>query len=206
MTGWPLPLRRLGRGFTLVEVMVAVALFALAAALALGGMNAISRARGQLKVEADRLAALQLAIGMAERDVRSAALREVREGYGQVAPALLGTRAGLELSRYAPSGLQREGRADIERIAYRLQEGQWLRVRQPVLDRLPASAAQIDPLLDGVESVEWRYLGRAGAAPLDVWPPPRAADALPRAVELRLTLRDQGEIRRVFELPSGGAP
>jgi general secretion pathway protein J len=193
------------RGFTLVEVMVAVALFALAAALALGGMNAITRARGQLQAEAERLAALQLAVGMAERDLRGVALREVREGYGQLLPPLLGARAGLELSRHASTGLLREGRADLERVAYRVQDGRWLRLRYPVLDRVPASEPLVDQLLEGVESVDWRYLGRAGAAPLDAWPPPRGGEALPRAVELRLTLRDFGEIRRVFELP-GGAP
>lgn len=193
-------------GFTLVEVMVAVALFALAAALALGGMNAITRARGQLQSEADRLAALQFAVGLVERDLRGVALREVREGYGRSLPPLLGSREGIELSRHASTGLLREGRSDLERVAYRLQDGRWLRLRYPVLDRLPASAALDDVLLDGVESVDWRYLGRAGAVPVDLWPPPRGVDLLPRAVELRLRLRDYGEIRRVFELPAGGTP
>ncbi len=197
---------RFRSGFTLVEVLVAVAIFALAAGLALGGMNAITRARTQLDADLARLAALQFAIGLIERDLRGIANRPARVGYGPARPALDGRSDGLELSRYGAVGILAQEQSDIARIAYQLDGDQLLRLRYPVLDRGPAVVPSMDTLLDRVERVEWRYLGARGAQPLSQWPPPRVAAGLPRAVELRIQTTDMGEIRRLFELPVGRLP
>ncbi len=194
------------RGFTLVEVLVAVAIFALAAGLAVGGMNAITRARTQLDGDLARLADLQFAVGLIERDLRGIAMRPVRTGYGPAMPALSGGLDALELSRYGAVGALAQSQSDIARIGYQLDGKRLLRLHYPVLDRGPSSLPTIDPLLDRVERLEWRYIGARGAPTLAQWPPPRGGDALPRAIELRLQLSDYGEIRRVFELPLGSAP
>ena len=102
----PVDIRRsLSHGFTLVEMLVAVAIFALASALAYGGLSALTRARSQLEQQNERLGRLQFAIGLIERDLRSAAPRAVRDNYGAPLPALSGTRpmteAGL-LASYGP--------------------------------------------------------------------------------------------------------
>ncbi|MGQ0800533.1 MAG: type II secretion system minor pseudopilin GspJ [Pseudomarimonas sp.] len=194
------------RGFTLIEVLVAVAIFALAAGLAVGGMNAITRARVQLDGDLARLADLQFAIGLIERDLRGIAIRPVREGYGPPKPALSGGLEALELSRYGAVGALAQSQSDIARIGYQLDGKRLLRLYYPVLDRSPGALPTIDPLLDQVERIEWRYIGARGAPASAQWPPPRAGDGLPRAVELRLQLSDYGEIRRVFELPLGSAP
>ena len=194
------------RGFTLVEVLVAVAIFALAAGLAVGGMNAITRARAQMDGDLARLADLQFAIGLIERDLRGIAMRPIREGYGPAMPALSGRVDALEISRYGAVGALAQNRSDISRIGYQIDGKRLLRLHYPVLDRSPGSLPTIDPLLDQVERIEWRYIGARGAPSLSQWPPPRGGDVLPRAVELRLQLSDYGEIRRVFELPLGSTP
>jgi general secretion pathway protein J len=193
-------------GFTLVEVLVAVAIFALAAGLALGGMNAITRGRAQLDAELQRLAALQFAIGLLERDLRGAALRPVRAGFGPPRAALEGRSDYLELSRYGAVGALAQSQPDIARIGYQLDGDRLLRLRYPVLDRSPSTLPAIEPLLDRIERIEWRYLGPRGSPILDRWPPLRGGTELPRAIELRLQLADLGDIRRVFELPSSGPP
>ncbi len=194
------------RGFTLIEMLVAVALFALAAALALGGMNAITRARSQLDGEIKRLADLQFAIGLIERDLRALAPRSVRDGFGPPRAALTGSVDLLEVSRYGAVGALALTQSDIARVSYQIDGQRLLRLRYPVLDRAPGTLPIIDPLLDRVEGIEWRYVAAGGTPPAAQWPPPRDAAALPRAVELRLQLSDYGEIRRVFELPAGGLP
>jgi general secretion pathway protein J len=196
----------LSRGFTLIEVLVAVAIFALAAGLALGGMNAITRGRAQLDAELQRLAALQFAIGLLERDLRGVALRPIRAGFGPPRAALEGRTDFLELSRYGAVGALAQSQPDIARIGYQLDGDRLLRLRYPVLDRSPSTVPAIEPLLDRIERIEWRYLGPRGTPMLDRWPPPRGAAELPRAIELRLQLADLGEIRRVFELPASGPP
>ena len=193
-------------GFTLIEVMVAVALFALAAALALGGMSAITRSRAQLDAELDQQAKIVFAIGLIERDLRGAAVRPIREAYGAQRPALEGRLDQIELSHFGPVGLPTAGRSAIERVGYQLEGERLLRLRYPVLDRTASTAPTVDTLLDRVVRIQWRYAGQLGAPLIAQWPPPSQATALPRAIELRVVLEDAGEIRRVFELPRLPAP
>ncbi|MFA5683465.1 MAG: type II secretion system minor pseudopilin GspJ [Lysobacteraceae bacterium] len=197
----PTPAGRRAGGFTLIEMLVAVALFALAAVLALGGMDAITRARTQLDEETARLAALQFAVGLIERDLRAVAQRPVRDAQGSEQPALAGSLRMIELSRHASGGLLIQPRSDIERVAYQLDGSRLQRLRYPVLDRAPGSAPVMEALLDDVAALEWRYLG-ATPRPGVQWPPPRESGGLPRAVELTLRLQDGVEIRRLFELPA----
>lgn len=193
-------------GFTLLEMLVAVALFAVASALAFGGLGALTRARSQLDAENERLGQLQFAIGLLERDLRGVAARAVRDGYGAPQAPLVGTRDRLELSRHGLSNALALPRATIERVGYRLEDGALQRQRFSVLDRTPASRAGEDRLLARVESLEFSYLGADGRE-FAQWPPPRAQDdAPPRAVAVVLTLPDYGELRRVLELPEAPAP
>ena len=197
---------RESRGFTLVEMLVAVALFAIASALAFGGLGALTRARSQLDAENERLGRLQFAIGLLERDLRGVAARAVRDGYGAPQAALVGTRDRLEFSRHGLSNALALPRATIERVGYRLHEGSLQRQRYAVLDRTAAARASEDRLLDQVQTLEFTYLAEDGRE-LAQWPPPRAQDdAPPRAVAVVLTLPDYGELRRVLELPEAPAP
>ena len=192
-------------GFTLVEMLVAVAIFAIASALAYGGLSALTRARSQLDAENERLGRLQFAIGLIERDLRSAAARGVRDAYGAPLPALVGSRDRIELSRHGQGSSLAQPRAEIERVGYRLEDAILRRDRYLVLDRLPNSLPVVDDLLDRVESLEWAYLAADGRE-LAQWPPPRAGDSPPRAVLMTLRLTDYGEIRRVLELPEEARP
>ena len=193
-------------GFTLVEMLVAVAIFALASALAYGGLAALLRARTQLDAENERLGRLQFAIGLVERDLRGFVPRAIRDGYGAPLPALSGTRDGVEFSRLGLANALALPRAEIERVGYRLQQDRLQRLRYPVLDRSPGSVPQVDELLDGVESIDFDYVAADGRE-LAQWPAPRAnPDSPPRAVALTLTLSDYGPIRRVLELPDEAAP
>ena len=193
-------------GFTLVEMLVAVAIFALASALAYGGLAALTRARGQLEAENERLGRLQFAIGLIERDLRGAAPRAIRDGYGAPLPPLAGTRERIELSRFGLANALALPRAEVERVGYRLQENRLQRLRFAVLDRTPGSQPKTDEVLDRVQAIEFDYIGADGREQSQ-WPPPRAADgAVPRAVAVTLTLDDYGTIRRVLELPDEAAP
>ena len=74
------------RGFTLIEVLVAVFIFALLMLAGYGSINALLRTRDGLADQNGRLRDLQFAVGLLERDLRSALARPVREGYGAREP------------------------------------------------------------------------------------------------------------------------
>jgi general secretion pathway protein J len=196
---WPI------RGFSLVELLVAVAIFALAAGLAYGGLNGLVRARGQLQVQAEQLQALQFAVGLIERDLRAAVDRPVRDGYAAPSVSMQAAPGRIELSRIGHANALAQPRAEIERVSYQLDGQALQRLRYPVLDRAPGTVPDIQPLLEGVERIEFRLLDRSGRAH-SIWPQPRGGDALPRAVELRLSVTGIGEVRRLLELAPGATP
>lgn len=187
-------------GFSLLEVLVAVAVFAVVALLAWGGLDTLARSRAHLAEQAASLSALQRAVGRLERDLRQAAPRPVRDAAGNVLPALQGGEAGVELTRYAANGGWQSAAPALERLAWRCRDGRLERWRWPVLDRAPGTRAEIETALERVRDCRWRYFD--GFNRLQNWPPEAAqTQRLPRAVELRFTREGEGEYRRLLELP-----
>lgn len=189
------------RGFTLIEMLVAVAIFAVASALAYGGLNSIVNAKAQIDDANERLGKLQFAVGLIERDLRSIVPRPVRDNYGTDRPALDGQATQLEFTRAGYANSLELARAELERVAYRVVDNTLQRRHYAVLDRAPGTQPADTDLLDNVDRFELRYRTADGRE-LRQWPPPRdSTDAPPLAVEVRIVGAAFGEIRRVLELP-----
>ena len=196
-------------GFTLLELLVALALFALVAAMGYGGLSAMVRAQDGLRAQSERLAALQLAVGLIERDLRQAVARPVRGNYGEPLPALMGNSGHIEFTRTGFANPQAEPRSNLERVLYEFDDDALKRGVYPALDRAPATAPKLATLRGNVDTFRLRYLDASNRWG-DTWPPQREADAaapdlltrLPRAVEFRIGTRDYGEVAGVVELVS----
>ena len=201
--------RRAG-GFTLLELLVALASFAVLATIAYGALNSVLTARRQVEAKGERLAALQTALMVMERDVEEAVPRGVRDELGDRQPALLGGGTGtmvLTLTRDGwrnPLGL---ARSTLQRVAYVVDGGQLRRESWSVLDRAPDTVPYDEVLLDKVTAVDVRFFGADGQWSA-FWPPQSTtgqAAALdvppPRAVEVSLDLSDFGRITRLFRVP-----
>lgn len=194
------------RGFTLLEMLVAVVLFAIASALAYGGLRSIVQAQEQGRHAKAELGRLQFAVSLIERDITSAARRGIRDGYGVPRPALEGEGQRIELTRHGYANVLALPRAELERVAYQRRDGQLLRLRWPVLDRAPGTRPIEDELLEGVSRMELVYLDGHRREHRQ-WPPPQGVtDTLPRAIRLTLELEQFGEIHRVLELPQEPPP
>ena len=193
------------RGFSLLEVLVAVALFAVVAALADGGLDSVMRARTQLAAQAEQMGALQRAVSLLERDLRAVAQRPVRDGFGAVLPALVGGVARIELSRHGHANLLDAPRAEVERVAWQVRSDTLSRQRWPVLDRVAATPMDSADLVAGLQALRFRYLLRGGRS-FDAWPPPVPAPALPAAIEVEFEVEALGRVRRLIELPQAERP
>lgn len=201
---------RAANGFTLIEMLVAVAIFATMAALAWGGLNAVLRARQQLVLAQNDFAATVKAVSQLERDLRAAVARPVRGNYGEPLPALRGEADRLELTRLGFAHPQNEARASLERVLYQLDTKKLQRGRFAVLDRAAGSAPVMSDLRAGVNGFRLRYLDGTNHW-LEVWPGRANPESLPRAVEFRLDIEGLGEVRRVVEIAAvadipGAAP
>ena len=207
MNKFPSRIVALSRGFTLVEVLVAVAIFATMSALAWGGLNAVIRARETLLAEQEDFAHTQRMVSALERDLASAVPRSVRGNYGEPIAAMIGDTDHVEFTRAGFANPLAEVRSSLERVVYEVDAKALKRGRYAVLDRAPGSIALFDTLRDRVTSFRLRYLDKDGRW-LDHWPPrdPPQLAALPRAVEFRIDLTSSGEITRLIELAGAAAP
>lgn len=190
------------RGFTLIEILVALVVFAAMAAITWGALGQIARTRSALAAEQDRFAAIVRSMGDLERDLRQAIARPLRGNYGEPVPAVLGFADRIELSRLGYANPRAEPRSNIERVLYALDKHSLRRGRYAVLDRAAGSVPEWRDLLDQVAEFRLRYLGMDGTW-REQWPPRDVApEEMPRAIELRMRLEDFGELRRVLALPS----
>jgi general secretion pathway protein J len=189
-------------GFTLVELLVALAVFATMAALAYGGLNSIAHTRGELGRQEDRFRDLTRAVTMLNRDLAESVARPVRGTSGQELPAMIGTSTQIEFTRVGFANPQAEQRSNLERVTYELDANTMKRGRYAVLDRVSDTAPTISDLKVAVDSIRLRYLN--GGQWLDAWPPQQdnALTVLPTAVQWTIQSRDYGELQGVVQLVS----
>lgn len=191
------------RGFTLVELLVALAVFAAMAAIAQAALTAVVSTRTALDQRGAAVDAAARTLAMIERDLRAVVARPVRADLGVRLPALVAGEGGLELSTLGRGGAGDPGAARLERIGYRLGQGRLERLRWPAPDRADGTRPDSAPLLDGVVALRWRFLAFDGRWH-PRWPPAGADQAvasLPRAAELTLEHERLGRLQRLVELP-----
>lgn len=198
-------IRRAQHGFTLLELLVALAIFAVLAAIAYSALNQVTSTRAHLQAKAERLTALQMVFTVLGRDIEQAIGRRVRDEFGDAEPAMKGgvvvgtslltlTRAGWR----NPLGLPR---SHLQRVAYGFVDNKLLRHSWTVLDRGPGVLPHEEVMLEDVRAVELRFLDQARQWQ-GFWPPPGQDTTLPRAVEITIDLADWGRVTRLFRVPA----
>jgi len=209
------------RGFTLVEVLVAMAITALVGVVSYSALSAALASAERLRVSAQRAQEIGQVMAMLSRDIRQTASRTVIDEFGQRTPAVMGgelardmltvTRAGWHNSTGAPRGT-------LQRVDWWLEEETLWRGYFPVLDITPGTERIETAVLDGVERFEVRFLPNVAALEInrdDVidrrnWEDSWVADLSqpdqglppPAAVEVTMEVSGLGEVTRLYVLPA----
>lgn len=199
--------RRKLRGFTLVELLVAITVFSVLAAMAYGGLRSVLTSERAIDQAAQRLKTIQQAMLFMGRDLAQLSGRGIRDEYGDSQPPLRSqaqSLTALEFTRGGWSNPAGQMRSSLQRVGYAVEEKQLIRYSWPVLDRAPDTEPQRYALLDDVRSMKLRFMDEKQTWQ-ESWPPLSSGIAstqpgLPRAVELSLELDDLGVVRRLFEI------
>ena len=195
-------------GFTLIEVLVALAVFGILSIMAYMALGQTLSNADLLGERMERLQAIQRTIRYLDSDLMQAAPRPVRgllgDGYEPAIRSSFASEYALEVTHGGwsnPAGLPR---GTLQRSAYRIEDGELIRYHWRVLDRTINNEPIQTVLLDGIDSIVFRYLTSDGEES-EQWPPtsvpgPAGFRLRPRGVEIVLTLADEGEIRRLVEI------
>lgn len=209
------------RGFTLVEVLIALAVTAFVAAASYTGISSTLTGAEQLRKTSERTRDLNRTFSLLSRDLRQFSNRPLRDEFGARQAALSGGPLAfypLMLTRDGWSNSLLQPRSELQRVFYYLEDGALWRAYFTVLDRAVDAKPQRMALLDGVNALELRFLDTLENLEVDRdfvvdtrgwvqnWVADPGGDTFARpppiAIELRLELEDLGEIRRLYELPA----
>lgn len=198
------------RGFTLLELLIAIAIFALVGLASYRMLDTVIRTDTTTSAQEVRLRDLVRAMAAFERDLAHVLARPIRDEYGEHQASFCAQELKpdeLEFSKSAGAHFAAKTRADVQRVRWRLQDGVWLREYWHVLDRAQDSSVQTQQVLSQVKGVELRFLDHQSQWQQS-WPPydesqeVRLTD-LPKAVELTLDHQHYGVLQRLFILPEG---
>lgn len=200
-------------GFTLLELLVALAIFALLSVMAYAGLSTVLNANQILDSNMQRLSEVQRSVTLLSRDIRQTINRAIRDTYGDSRQPLIGTTTfdtlgtpAIELTRIGYANPLGTKRSFLQRVAYRVEEDTLYRDSWRVLDQAQDSEADSLAICNEVESLAFRYLDQEDKWH-EQWPPTDPefqGAALPKAIEVSLELTDWGKVIRLLPLAGTG--
>jgi len=210
-----------GRGFTLIEVLIALAITAFVSTIAYTSLSAVISGVESTRAAATATYELDRALMIISRDIRQFIVRPIRDEFGQREPAMQGGTLAPHLLSFTRAGWHNPNqhtRSNLQRVNYLLEDNALWRESYAVLDRLGDSVPQRVMLLDGVEAMSIAFLSSLNAVEtgndgktLDTrnWAENWIGDSSvpgtdlppPVALEIRLELEGWGELTRLYELP-----
>jgi len=191
-------------GFTLLELIVVLAVFGVFSTMAYGGLNYVLKARKDIEAQLERTAEWQKAFQRLRNDLELAAPRAARDGFGQPQAAFLFEEFGarIEFTRSGWRNPLSQPRASLERVVYRYDDRsrELLRETWRVLDRASDNEPIKLVVLGKIDEARWRFMD-ANRQWQTRWPPQStttsstaASTLLPKAIELSLESKDFGKV------------
>ncbi|RPG50350.1 MAG: type II secretion system protein GspJ [Gammaproteobacteria bacterium TMED1] len=190
------------RGFTLLEVLVAISIFAIISLVSTQLLRSIIKTESIVNLSNKSINDVGRALNVVYRDVSQLAPRNIRDEYGDISGALIVGQRGysLELSRSGWNNPALHSRSELQRVAYKTTDGTLYRYFWLVLDRAEDSQPRMQRLLDGVKTFQVKAITQPGES-TDIWPAFDREEVLPLGIEIILAVESVGEIRRTFVLP-----
>jgi general secretion pathway protein J len=194
-------------GFTLLEILVALAIFALVSVIAYSGLDSVATTKSALDKEIRFWRELGQVFDRMEADFLQSVPRPLRDAPEVLSPPLRGSNAGGvsgEINGFFIELIRQDADRAQVRVRYLCEQGR-LTLRVSTVNLFGAADGNdarwvIDtPLLQAVERCETAFLSAANVW-LREWPGDQAL-ARPQAIRIHLALAKYGPFERVFYLP-----
>lgn len=193
-------------GFTFIEMLLSVALFALVGLASISVLTSVTKSDELSRESSQRLIEIQRTMLMLERDFMQISARHVRvDGDPAEKSRLIGGQYLFESEDHGVSfshqGWRNPGmilpRSEIQAVAYRLQEG----VLQRLFTLYPDAVTGTEPRIQLLQSDLTGFT--VGYLQGEQWQESWQDSNLPTAVKITLQHTYLGQIERIFMLPDG---
>ncbi|WP_373974270.1 type II secretion system minor pseudopilin GspJ [Chitinibacter sp. SCUT-21] len=186
-----IPNKATQRGFTLLELLVALAIFAIMSLITYRGVSMLIDTRSAVVSETQYWRELTLAFERLENDLSQLAPRPWRDQQGQWQAPLRSTEQGLEFIRFDANRAPLHGVYECSEQALRLK-------LYPQADLASGDQAAVHVLLKPLSQCEFAFMDKNNQWQSS-W---REAETRPRAIRIRLAIAQrQGVYERVFLIP-----
>ena len=197
------------RGFTLLEVLIAIAIFSVISMASFSIFQTVLNSDSISKERTDRINELQRGFLMIERDMLQIARRSVRFNGEAPQEAFLHTDNESFSNSEKGIGFVRHGwtnpglllpRSDVQSVAYRLNDNVLERLHFNFVDAVLGEEPKVRPLISQVENLDFEfYDGKK-------WQKTLQEKGLPIAIAIELETTDYGVIRRQFLVAGDSLP
>lgn len=195
-------------GFTLVEVLVSLFIFAVISTGTMGAMFQAFIAKDRLDQASAELADIAAFRSIVRTDIAALDLRPARDGFGGPERTLVTTNGEplLTFTRLGRSNALGAKRGQAERVRYLFRDGQFIRESLPHENPAELGQWRGRVIMEGLQDVQLRHLSRGGDFDLilENWSLPnddvQRVQPLNGAVEFRLTDSRGYETVHLFEL------
>lgn len=192
------------KGFTLIEVIIAMSIFAIVSMLAYTGLHSVINSKTHTEASLERLQELQLTMLTLGTDLQYLSNRNGNDALGGVLLKLTTQNSSLivDFTRSGWRNPAKQARSTLQRVAYRMDEDNLIRMYWPYVDRADYQQFTTRTLMTNVESLELRFLDDKYQWRSD-WPSANnlaSAEPVerPLAIEITLNMNDWGEIQRLI--------
>ncbi len=195
-------------GFTLIEILIALLIFALVAVITTVGLSTVLKTRERSNQQTQQILQLQLTLLILQQDFSQMVVRPIVDNTGNQSPAFLEQPTYIEFTRAGYlNPLMAEKRSTLQRVAYLFKNHQLIRRTWPVLDRAPETQVSERILLKNISTLQFTYLTQENQF-TPSWPPPARElnnnKHLPKAIKMDFTFTKLGQLTYLFLITAIG--
>lgn len=190
------------RAFTLVEILISLAIFSVLSILIFRATDNIRERTKSTELKSERLREVQFAFRQLEDDIRHMVIRERRNEYGDKAALLEGESSGsasyFEFTRADWRNPAKIARSTLQHIRYEFSDEKLERMHWLYVDTALENQQLKRILLKDVENFKVEFLQEESWK--DDWLDNDDPLNMPKAIRLTAELKDLGEIVRLFPM------
>lgn len=198
------------KGFTLLELMVAMSIFAIVSLLTMGGLSSVLDTQAHTEKNMQRLIRFQMTFTIMSRELQQLSNRSIRDEYGAAIDSISNvTSEGIDGIEFTHHGRFTLGdTVSLQRVAYYLEDKQLVKKVWRVLDRVEDSKAVKQIILEDINEFNVSFYSvkqSESRVNQEVngeisWQESIVDDAQLRAIKITLISDDYDELYRVFEV------